>query len=205
MFTQYSRQTLGGCATSGFSLGFFSRFFVNIYESASRISAYCPIDILPEDVRPCNRQMNCQLHSFCAAPLIMRVFFFKRTILHLEIVNMCRWRKIISSLPSSSPGWVSWGDEIWEDDRRRWGRPSSPRTPRARPPSGHWSTSPSTLRRIGIANSARIFSDEVIYSCYVNEYRVFRQLVDLGWVDLDLGCSTILPSCSAITAEIPSA
>ena len=29
-------------------------------------------------------------------------------------------------------------------------------------------------------------------------YRVFHQLVDLGWVDIDLGCSIILPNSSAI-------
>ena len=33
-------------------------------------------------------------------------------------------------------------------------------------------------------------------------YRVFHQLADLGWVDLDLGSSIILPGCSAISAEI---
>ena len=34
---------------------------------------------------------------------------------------------------------------------------------------------------------------------------MFDQLSNLGWVDLDLECSTILPSCSAVSAEIPSA
>ena len=36
-------------------------------------------------------------------------------------------------------------------------------------------------------------------------YRAFHQLADLGVVDLDLGSSIILPGCSAISAEIPSA
>ena len=30
-------------------------------------------------------------------------------------------------------------------------------------------------------------------------------LACLGWVDFDLGCSTILPSCSASSANFPSA
>ena len=34
-------------------------------------------------------------------------------------------------------------------------------------------------------------------------YRVFHQLLDMGWVDLDLRCSTIMPSCSAISSGIP--
>ena len=39
-----------------------------------------------------------------------------------------------------------------------------------------------------------------------SKYRVFNQLVDLGGhgVDLDLECSTILPSSFAVSAEIPS-
>ena len=37
------------------------------------------------------------------------------------------------------------------------------------------------------------------------DYRVFNQLKGLGWVGLDLSSSTILTSCSADSAEIPSA
>ena len=37
------------------------------------------------------------------------------------------------------------------------------------------------------------------------QYRLFHQLSDLGWVDLDLGCSIILLSCAVISAKIPSA
>ena len=36
-------------------------------------------------------------------------------------------------------------------------------------------------------------------------YRVTHLLANLGWFDLDLGCSTILPSCSASSAKFPSA
>ena len=36
-------------------------------------------------------------------------------------------------------------------------------------------------------------------------YRVTHLLVNLGWVDFDLGCFTILPSCSASSANFPSA
>ena len=36
-------------------------------------------------------------------------------------------------------------------------------------------------------------------------YRVTHLLANLGWVDLDLECSTILPSCSASSANCPSA
>ena len=32
-------------------------------------------------------------------------------------------------------------------------------------------------------------------------YRVVHLLVNLGWVDFDLGCSIILPSCSASSAN----
>ena len=34
-------------------------------------------------------------------------------------------------------------------------------------------------------------------------YRVTNLPVNLGWVDLDLGCSTILPTCSATSARFP--
>ena len=36
-------------------------------------------------------------------------------------------------------------------------------------------------------------------------HRVAHLLVNLGWVDFDLGYSTILPSCSASSANFPSA
>ena len=39
----------------------------------------------------------------------------------------------------------------------------------------------------------------------LSKYRVFEQLAGLGWVDLDLGCSIILPVCSTISAKIQSA
>ena len=39
----------------------------------------------------------------------------------------------------------------------------------------------------------------------IRVYRVFHQLVDLGWVDLYLRCYIILPRCSADSAKIPSA
>ena len=35
-------------------------------------------------------------------------------------------------------------------------------------------------------------------------YRVVHLLANLGWVDFDLGCSTILPSCSASSANFSS-
>ena len=37
------------------------------------------------------------------------------------------------------------------------------------------------------------------YSKVRDIYRVFHQLADLGWADLDLGCSSILPSCSLLS------
>ena len=37
------------------------------------------------------------------------------------------------------------------------------------------------------------------------KYRETHLLANLGWVDLDLGYSTILPSCSASSANFPSA
>ena len=39
----------------------------------------------------------------------------------------------------------------------------------------------------------------------VCQFKMFHQIVGWGLVDLDLGCSTILPSYSAISAKIPSA
>ena len=36
-------------------------------------------------------------------------------------------------------------------------------------------------------------------------YRVSHLLVDLGWVDFDLGVPPILPSCPAASAKFPSA
>ena len=36
-------------------------------------------------------------------------------------------------------------------------------------------------------------------------YRASHVLVDLGWVDFDLGDSTILPICLATSAKFPSA
>ena len=36
-------------------------------------------------------------------------------------------------------------------------------------------------------------------------YRVTHLLANLGWVDFDLGCSTILPSSSGSSANFPSA
>ena len=36
-------------------------------------------------------------------------------------------------------------------------------------------------------------------------YRETHLLANLGWVDYDLGCSTILPSCSGSSANFPSA
>ena len=35
------------------------------------------------------------------------------------------------------------------------------------------------------------------------KYRVTHLLANLGWVDFDLGCSIILPSCSAASAKFP--
>ena len=94
---------------------------------------------------------------FCRVALIMDVITrWDQMVAFSYADDLCCWHKLILSLPSSFLEWVSWGVEIWEGDRRRWGRPSSPRTPRARPQSGHLSASPETLRRIGIANMARI-------------------------------------------------
>ena len=36
-------------------------------------------------------------------------------------------------------------------------------------------------------------------------YREGHLLANLGWVEFDLGCSTILPTCSATSAKFPSA
>ena len=36
-------------------------------------------------------------------------------------------------------------------------------------------------------------------------YRVRHLLANLGWVDFDMGCSTILPTCSATSASFLSA
>ena len=36
-------------------------------------------------------------------------------------------------------------------------------------------------------------------------YSVTHLLANFGWIDFDLGCSTILPSCSASSANFPSA
>ena len=38
-----------------------------------------------------------------------------------------------------------------------------------------------------------------------NDYRVTHLLANLGWVDFDLECSTILPSCPASSAKFPPA
>ena len=35
-------------------------------------------------------------------------------------------------------------------------------------------------------------------------YRVFHQVADVGWVYLDLGCFTVFPNCSAISAQAES-
>ena len=44
----------------------------------------------------------------------------------------------------------------------------------------------------------------IFYQCKKRIQGV-HQLADLSWVDLDLGCSIILPNCSAFSAQIPSA
>ena len=58
-------------------------------------------------------------------------------------------------------------------------------------------------------SNARLEEDEILHLfariCSILSFKVFHQLTDLGWVDLNLGCSTNLHSCSAISAEIPSA
>ena len=38
----------------------------------------------------------------------------------------------------------------------------------------------------------------------VMSYRVFYQLADMAWVDLDLRCSILLPNSSAISAKMLS-
>ena len=37
------------------------------------------------------------------------------------------------------------------------------------------------------------------------QYRAGHLLGQFGWVDFGLGCSTILPSCTAISANLPTA
>ena len=41
--------------------------------------------------------------------------------------------------------------------------------------------------------------------CNYVKYSVTHLLANLGWVDFDLGCSTMLPSCPASSANFPSA
>ena len=41
--------------------------------------------------------------------------------------------------------------------------------------------------------------------CRYHHYRGTHLLANLGWVDFDLECSTILPSCSTSSANFPSA
>ena len=45
-----------------------------------------------------------------------------------------------------------------------------------------------------------------LWICYDTQmYRVSHVLVDLGWVDFDLGASPIFPSYPAASAKFPSA
>ena len=60
------------------------------------------------------------------------------------------------------------------------------------------------------SSSVRVPHSEIVmssshYDLYYASYRVTHLLANLGWVDFDLGCSTILPSCSAASAKFPPA
>ena len=46
---------------------------------------------------------------------------------------------------------------------------------------------------------------QVRRSFFTIGYRALRHITDLGWVDLGLGCSAILPICSTISDRIPFA
>ena len=50
--------------------------------------------------------------------------------------------------------------------------------------------------RVTLSNTQRL---HIVFAVY----RVTLLLANLGWVDFDLGCSTILPSCSAASAKFP--
>ena len=45
---------------------------------------------------------------------------------------------------------------------------------------------------------------ELLLPCHAT-YRVTHLLANLGWVDFDFGCFAILPTCSASSANFPSA